>query len=631
MSLAVKARGIVSRQKQEFPDAITFISSQQGFNTRLFPQQRFLIKVLEKMPLDNTQRDIEIRDNFNEKVIARFTEVEFFQYLIEQGRLSLDWDTYLVNEIIQYIFAFGRRGTKSTTFLLYVGYKIAELLDHESPQGYLRVLPSAKLNVPLVSLGEENATKIFSKLVGMIKPSPYFRPYLLEDPITQSIRIWTQQDIKNLRSTSNPPAHSNTITISAYSNGPGVRGDDSIFAIMDELAHYNKSSSSTKKEPLDASLYKAITPAVSGFRKPDGSTYGRVFLLSSPNGKEGKFAEEFENSFKLGAISGSLAIQAPTWELNPSVSPTFLRAEYTKSPSSYRQEYGAELIEGGLDFVPNQLVIYEGVDTSLDLDPPVGKIDKTYVLGMDLALSGDGCAMTLGHLESNYLELPEHFPREAHELKIQNQISDIYVPTQKKNVIVFDKFFSFYPGVPPFEKFKTLPFEEIADIVKDIHRKWPIILALTDQWAGALAKQIMHTKGILTFTPMTHTDVINDAQYRLFSYLLQNHLLKFPYNLEYINELKVLKETKKGRLISVEAKSPFHDDRFDSSIRTCYGLSALFLGDEEALNKICAENEYIKKSHKGQAPATPSIGSVIGSKTHHQRDIRNQSSRFSPS
>ena len=86
-------------------DIITFATSPQGLNIDILPSQRFLLKVLNKVPLDNTVRDIPVMDMFNREVLGLYTEVEFWQFFYEGGRLNLTIDEYYSSDIIRVILA----------------------------------------------------------------------------------------------------------------------------------------------------------------------------------------------------------------------------------------------------------------------------------------------------------------------------------------------------------------------------------------------------------------------------------------------------------------------------------------------------------------------------------------------
>ena len=186
------------------------------------------------------------------------------------------------------------------------------------------IMENSPINITMVALGKDNADKLFSKFYKLICDSKFFKPYLLEPATGSVLKIWTQNDIMKLDG--NPPtAHSNSITISSSPNTPGVRGDDNIFVIMDELAHYNISQNSTRDKPLDELIYNALVPSISAFTlKGTTKLFGRAFMFSSPNGKKGKFYKEYLDNFEYGAESGSLCIKAPTWETNPGLSSAIL-------------------------------------------------------------------------------------------------------------------------------------------------------------------------------------------------------------------------------------------------------------------------------------------------------------------
>jgi len=83
MSLATQAKRY-SKSKTDY-DIIQFAQLKQGLGLSLFPSQRFALRVLEKLPLDNKRRDLEIRDRFNQHVVSTFTEAEFYEYMLDEG------------------------------------------------------------------------------------------------------------------------------------------------------------------------------------------------------------------------------------------------------------------------------------------------------------------------------------------------------------------------------------------------------------------------------------------------------------------------------------------------------------------------------------------------------------------
>lgn len=70
-------------------DVISFAEAQWGLGQKLFPVQKFILKTLYGLELDNTVKTIVVPDEMNMKEIGRFTESEFMDFLIDTGRTNL--------------------------------------------------------------------------------------------------------------------------------------------------------------------------------------------------------------------------------------------------------------------------------------------------------------------------------------------------------------------------------------------------------------------------------------------------------------------------------------------------------------------------------------------------------------
>ena len=161
MSLSSKAKQF-SSQKSDL-NVIEFAEDKQGFGIKLFPTQKFFLKLFDKILLDNRNKSIDIRDNFNKRTLRTFTEREYYTYLEDEGRISLSYDDYYNSEFIQYMFSMGRRGAKSTTICIWVGHKLYKLLNIYHPQEYFNIISSDSMNVTMTALGQGNANKLFKK------------------------------------------------------------------------------------------------------------------------------------------------------------------------------------------------------------------------------------------------------------------------------------------------------------------------------------------------------------------------------------------------------------------------------------------------------------------------------------
>lgn len=602
-------------------DIVTFATSKQGLNQKLFPAQRCILKVLTKMSLDNTVRDIEVRDKFNEKVIAVFTEQEFYDYLTDDGRTSMTYEEYLESPyVVQYQIVMGRRASKSTMIGILAAYMLYIVLLKENPQEYFGIIDSDSMDGTIIALGESNAKKLFSKFTKLVLSSQFFKPFFKEEPTATELKIWTRKDLRKLAEAGGRVTNlSNSITIRAMPNSPQARGDNNLFVIMEEFAHYNTSSSSTREQPLDEMIYEATTPSTSGFKNPDGTPFGRVFIISSPNGKVGKFYKEVEASYEHKGNSGSLTLRAATWEINPSISPAYLRAQYTKNRSSFDQEFGSEFLDGGMSWLQDLGTFYRSLKKSNDGNSMFGRVDRVYFLGVDFALSNDGTACTVSHLEPKFARLAEEIVQEAYSYSEGKEIEDFLGVL--KDCYYVDYSVARYAGQAPYENRKVLLIDEVLDWIEEIYTRFPIQAGMYDQWSGAVITQLIEKRKIPRLSMVNHSAIVNDSQYKTFSQILHSDSLVLPYEKPLSKELLGLKcTTRSGGIISVEAPAGagFHDDRFDSIIRSLQlafayhtkdisignllKIEGLFKNQLSGMAKTLSDRAYANYSGRGVSP-----------------------------
>lgn len=598
---------------------VEFVESPQGLNAKRFPSQKFLLKLFAKEPLRDEVKDIEIRDQFNERVIGSFTERGFYEYLWEDGRISMPYSDYLVTPITQIQLNMGRRASKSTTIVDFVAYTLYEILLLDFPQEYFGVLPSGKMNITMTALGAENANKLFGKFVGVLSTAPFFKRFMLEEPNTSSMKLWTLRDIEKLGGRT-PHQHSNSINVYASANTPGVRGDDNIAVLMDEFAHYNVSAKSTREEPLDESIFNALSPSISGFKKPDGTPFGKMLILSSPKGKKGKFYRDYVQAFELGAKSHTLAISAPTWEINKIVSPIYLRAQYNKAPAVYLQEYGAKFQDGGTSWLSDLAAYYKCFDVRLNARASHGRIDRVYFLGLDFALSNDGTSATVSHWEPEYPMSLEDFPRELFQFESKESVEEFLRVSKGKFVVDYSEVR--YAGQPPYEDRAVLSIEEVLDWVEWILAHFPIQYGIYDQWSGVIIEQMIKARGIKCLEMITHSAMTNDSQYKLFSTLLHEGRLVMPNDDSLHRELLNLRcESRANGILSVEAEHGGHDDRFDSLIRSLY----LAWSYHNKSNVIAGQNMNGLFTRKSLIASQNSFSSLEGKAYKHFQEAQHLS------
>ena len=78
---------VVIEQKQE--SVVEFVESSWGLNYRLFPGQRFILKLFYDEPLDNTEKTIPIPDPFTGQVKEWYSEQGYLDHLFSSKRTNI--------------------------------------------------------------------------------------------------------------------------------------------------------------------------------------------------------------------------------------------------------------------------------------------------------------------------------------------------------------------------------------------------------------------------------------------------------------------------------------------------------------------------------------------------------------
>lgn len=104
------AKDFMSGNTEEVADILTFVEAPWGLGINLMPSQRFTLKSFYGMELDDRERNIEVPDVLNEKILYRFTEKQFLDFLYAEGRSNTD--SVEGKNFHELVLVYGRRGTK---------------------------------------------------------------------------------------------------------------------------------------------------------------------------------------------------------------------------------------------------------------------------------------------------------------------------------------------------------------------------------------------------------------------------------------------------------------------------------------------------------------------------------------
>ncbi len=554
---------------------VEFAESSIGLKLKLFPAQKFFLKLLAGEPLDFIKKSIPIKDRFGENVLQEFTEMEYYDYLLNDKRINCKYEDLMNNHknVINFMFCMGRRASKSNMVSIFVSYKLYELLLHYSPQKYLQKPLSSKIGIVMIGLSGDSSQTLFDTFYGLVRESPFFKKHMKQDPSGSSVCFWSLRDLEQIEKGLTAIRESHTFEVSAEPVSSSARGTSNIFAIFDEFAHFTESKHSTREKPLDKLIYEAVAPSVSSFLDPEGNPYGKIFIISSPNGKNNKFYRDFDSSLKTSIEeSYTFVARAPTWEVNNQILPSYLKADYYKDPTSYNQEFGAEFIEGGLNWVKDLSALYYCLDKNRVSSNLICKdLTIPHFIGLDFGLSKDGTAIAICHYEKFYQRIKDSFLDEAFSYNkyLEESLIDGFILDE--DIFVIDHLLYLKPGKPPFNNHKVLDINMVIQEIENLFKMFPIHFGIYDQFSGAIINNLLAQKGLDKKIEMvSHTQTINDSQYKLFNQLLLRKKIVFPNNPDFIKEILSLKvDFNANGTISVENKSS-HDDMFDAVIRSLF-------------------------------------------------------------
>jgi len=389
----------------------------------------------------------------------------------------------------------------------------------------------------------------------------FFAPYTANNTQTYA-KFQTPQDIKDSCRYSDDPKMARTTIRASFRScvAKGLRGPGNIVIILDELAHFTDGNQQSSAK----AVYDAVTPSRSAFspkdpndpRIPIGDVEGRIISISSPLGRQGQFYTLFQIGMKGGVASRDmLCIQAPAWEVNPTIPASEFEKHYLKDPSVFFTEYGGEFTDRTRGWIEQEDDLLVCVD--VDLRPMVvAPARRPHFAGIDVGLVGDGSSIAIGHLNSD-----------------------------KK--IILDYIDWIKAGVGPYAGVDRLEFDDVVMWIYDISRRFYLAKGIFDRWAGIPFEQALAKKGLSQLQSVFFTQNLLSDLFRNFKDMMWNkQLVLFDYppppegseseHCGYIQELLELQAEYKTKYITlVEAPNVDgkHDDRSDALVRMVWVAS----------------------------------------------------------
>lgn len=546
-SIAISASARAGKQSEKDAGIIEFVESKWGLGMTLFPVQRVILKAHYGLELDDKET-FKI-SGWRRTDWETHTEKSYLKKLFDEGRCNIG-EVVPGKQRREMILSIGRRSGKTTISACIAAYETYKLIRKGDPQAFYGLPASNNIQIISVATDKDQAGLLYQEVSGHYRNCAFFGPYTANNTLSYA-RFQTPKDVEKYgRYIENPNAKATLKVTFRSCVAKGLRGAGNICVILDEVAHFTESGQSGAEE-----VYNAVVPSTSAYSPKDpenptvpiGEVEGRVILISSPLGKQGLFYNLFQIGMRGGrAGENILAVQAPTWEVNPTVPAEEFEKHYLKNPTVFFTEYGGEFTDRTRGWIEKEEDLYDCVDPSLR---PIRSAParKPHFMGLDLGLVGDGTAIAIGHLDD--------------EGKI---VLDLVSQIKAGQGIYADK--------------ERLEFDDVADWVQSFSESFYIVEGIFDQWAGIPFQQALEKRGLSQMTSVNMTKPLTSQMYQNFKDMMWDRKLRLydkqdPLqngHEDYLKELCELQAKAHSKhVITVEAPQVAgkHDDMSDALIR----------------------------------------------------------------
>jgi len=580
--LAAKVGMRSSKEDSDIVDVITFIEAPWGLDLKLFPVQRIILKAHYGMELDDNPHGFPLdapipethpqydpehvdRRGFykwrivitdfrreNEKVM---TEAGYLRFLHDDGRCN-------IREVVpgkqrrEMVLSVGRRSGKTLITSCIVAYETYKLLLLGNPQKHYGSSQSNVIQLISVATDMGQAGLLYREASGHFQKCDFFRPYAANS--TQSYASFqTPYDIETYGSYKENQKARFSVNVTFRSCvAKGLRGGANLLVALDEVAHFGDKGQASADE-----VYQAVEPSTRTFSPKDpqdrtlpiGENEGRIILISSPLGRQGLFYKQFTLGFGNNkAADNLLCIQAPTWEVNPTVPAETFVASYLKEPNVFFTEFGAVFSDRTRGWIEDPKDLEDCIDPNAK--PRYrAPARQPHFMGLDIALVGDRTAVAIGHLGPD-------------------------------GEVVLDLIDYITAGEGDYAQQERLEFDDVADWIEGFTKRFYIVEGVFDQWAGIPMEQALQKRGLKQLTAQHFTDKSNSEVYHNFKNMMMDRklvLYNFPLAsgeeyCEYIQELMELQAEYKSKYV-VKVQAPNiegkHDDLSDALARMVWVAS----------------------------------------------------------
>ena len=500
------------------PDIITFCEDKEYLGLPylpspicLYPSQKIVLKAFYR------------GSKGNEKIKLTDEEID----LCKQWGLDNDENGNLLGKYVtdktfrELVLVWGRRIGKDFLASIIALYEAARLLecDGGDPYAIYKISSANPITILTIATAKEQAGIAFQEMREKLLHSQYFVDKISTEGI-ESDKMWLmtpqdKKDNKTFKEKGLPTKKGSIVLEVGHSNSDSLLGKGVFVLILDEVASYKTTGSSSSGERI----YTAMTPAldtyfrevpildnqgqpvldVDGTPQIDRVYDSKVVSISSPRGKEGIFWKLFSQASE---VPTRLTCRLPTWIGHPKQTQQSLRMNNaTMTEEEFLMEFGAEFSgTAGENFFPRE------------------KVDACFDRGLKLLHQGEPGRVYFAHLDP---------ARTSHNYALVMVHKEMFVnpETQKTDYLIIVDHVMYWHPTPG----NPIQLEHVNQYVIDLRRKFHIALVTFDQWESQDSIKFLKKNGIPSkCTPYVkqYKTAIYDNLYNL----VISKRLKIPYH-----------------------------------------------------------------------------------------------------